>query len=41
MNERPAKVEKPVLPPWAYTPIGVDKVKEFVEKIKTLKKRQP
>jgi hypothetical protein len=41
MNERPAKVEKPVLPPWAYTPIGVDKVKEFVEKMKTLKKRQP
>ena len=39
MNERPAKVEKPVLPPWAYTPIGVDKVKEFVEKIKTLKSR--
>ena len=37
MDEKPAKVEKPVLPPWAYTPIGIDKVREFLKKTKALK----
>ena len=36
MNEKLAKVEKPVLPQWAYTPIGIDKVREFLKKIKAL-----
>jgi hypothetical protein len=37
INERRAKVEKPVLPAWAYTPIGIDTVKTFIKSIRLLR----